>query len=110
MDSESIPSNIVSSTTNFDFNSISLADPEPVHNNAGFYFTRLGLGIDNEALYFQLPECKTKQGIVSIKNSKYLDLMFNRSDNNDLMSWVEQLEYRCQDIIDSKKNYGFNPN
>ena len=107
MDSESIPSNIVSSTTNFDFNSISLADPEPVHNNAGFYFTRLGLGIDNEALYFQLPECKTKQGIVSIKNSKYLDLMFNRSDNNDLMSWVEQLEYRCQDIIDSKKELWF---
>jgi uncharacterized protein YjbI with pentapeptide repeats len=107
MDSEPIPSNIVSSTTNFDFNTISLADPEPLHNNAGFYFTRLGLGIDNEPLYFQLPECKTKQGIVSIKNSKYLDLMFNRSDNNDLMSWVEQLEYRCQDIINAKKELWF---
>ena len=33
--------------------------------------------------------------------------MFNRSDNNDLMSWVEQLEYRCQDIIDSKKELWF---
>jgi len=107
MEQDTILSNIVSSTTNFDFNSISLADPEPLHNNAGFYFTRLGLGKDNEPLYFQLPECKTKQGVVSIKHSKYIDLMFNRSENNDLMSWVEQLEYRCQDIINDKKDLWF---
>jgi len=107
MEQDTILSNIVSSTTNFDFNSISLADPEPLHNNAGFYFTRLGLGKDNEPLYFQLPECKTKQGVVSIKHSKYIDLMFNRSENNVLMSWVEQLEYRCQDIINDKKDLWF---
>ena len=104
---DSFISTIVSSTTNFDFNSIHLADPEPVHNNAGFYFTRLTLGKENEPLYFQLPECKTKQGVVSIKQSKYVDLMFNRSDNNDLMKWVEQLEYKCQDIINDKKELWF---
>ena len=107
MDTDSTLSNIVSSTTNFDFDSINLADPEPVHNNAGFYFTRLGLGKENEPLYFQLPECKTKQGVVSIKQCKYVDLMFNRSENNELMTWVEQLEYRCQDIINSKKELWF---
>jgi len=83
METDSTLSNIVSSTTNFDFDSINLADPEPVHNNAGFYFTRLGLGKENEPLYFQMPECKTKQGVVSIKQSKYVDLMFNRSENNE---------------------------
>ena len=107
MDTDSTLSNIVSSTTNFDFDSINLADPEPVHNNAGFYFTRLGLGKENEPLYFQMPECKTKQGVVSIKQSKYVDLMFNRSENNELMTWVEQLEYKCQDIINSKKELWF---
>ena len=107
MDTDSTLSNIVSYTTNFDFDSINLADPEPVHNNAGFYFTRLGLGKENEPLYFQLPECKTKQGVVSIKQCKYVDLMFNRSENNELMTWVEQLEYRCQDIINSKKELWF---
>ena len=106
-DTETTLSNIVSSTTNFDFDSINLADPEPVHNNAGFYFTRLGLGKENEPLYFQMPECKTKQGVVSIKQSKYVDLMFNRSENNELMTWVEQLEYKCQDIINSKKELWF---
>ena len=107
METDSTISNIVSSTTNFDFDSINLADPEPVHNNAGFYFTRLGLGKENEPLYFQMPECKTKQGVVSIKQSKYVDLMFNRSENNELMTWVEQLEYKCQDIINSKKELWF---
>jgi len=107
MDSDTIIENIISSTTNFDFHSINLADPVPVPNNTGFYFTKLGLGKESEPLYFQLPECKTKQGVVSIKNSKYTDLMFNRSENNELMDWVEQLEYRCQDIINEKKELWF---
>jgi len=100
--------NILSSSSinTFKFDKINLDDPEPLHNS-GFYFTRLSLGNDKTPLYFQLPECKTKQGVISVKNSKYIDLMFERNNHNDLMEWIEKLEYRCQDIIDSNKNLWF---
>ena len=98
---------IVSPDPDFDFKSISLGDPQPLNGQAGFYFTPLTIGTENKALCLQLPECLTKQGIVTIKNGKYLDLMFERANNDDLMRWTEQLEYTCQDIIDSKKDLWF---
>ena len=98
---------IVNAQPDFDFKTISLADPQPLAGSAGFYFTQLGVGVENKALCLQLPECLTKQGIVNIKNGKYLDLMLERAKNDDLMRWIEQLEYACQDIIDSKKNLWF---
>ena len=98
---------IVSPTSEFDFNLISLADPQPLIGPAGFYFTQLTVGAENKPLCLQLPECITKGGIVNIKNNKYLDLMFERSMHNELMKWIEQLEYRCQDIIDTKKDMWF---
>ena len=98
---------IVSATPEFDFKTIALADPEPLNGSAGFYFTQLSVGEDKKALCLQLPECLTKQGMVSIKNGKYLDLMLERSKNDDLAHWIEQLEYACQDIIDEKKELWF---
>lgn len=98
---------IVSATSNFDFKSTSLADPQPLTGQAGFYFTQLSVGKENKSLCLQLPECVTKQGIVNVKNAKYLDLMFERDKHDELMRWVEKLEYTCQDIIDSKKDLWF---
>ena len=98
---------IVSSTTEFDFNSISLADPQPLNGHIGFYFTELVVGDEKKSLCLQLPECSSKQGIVNIKNGKYLDLMFERLNHTDLMSWIEKLEYKCQDIINEKKDLWF---
>ena len=98
---------IVSATSNFDFKSSSLADPQPLTGQAGFYFTQLTVGPENKSLCLQLPECVTKQGIVNVKNAKYADLMFERDQHDELMKWVEKLEYTCQDIIDSKKDLWF---
>jgi len=98
---------IVEATPDFNFKGIALADPQPLNGSAGFYFTQLTTGEENKALCLQLPECVTKQGIVNIKNGKYLDLMFERANNDELMRWIEQLEYTCQDIIDSKKDLWF---
>ena len=98
---------IVSPAPDFNFKTISLGDPQPLNGHAGFYFTQLSVGNENKALCLQLPECVTKQGIVNIKNGKYLDLMFERGSNDELMRWIEQLEYTCQDIIDSKKDLWF---
>ena len=103
---------ITTPTSVFDFKSITLADPEPLSGHTGFYFTQLNtLNAKEEptkkSLYLQLPECLTKQGVVDIKNAKYLDLMFDRDKHDELMHWIETLEYTCQDIIDAKKELWF---
>jgi hypothetical protein len=98
---------IVSTNSNFDFKTASLADPQPLTGQAGFYFTQLSVGAENKSLCLQLPDCVTKQGIVNVKNAKYLDLMFERNKHDELMRWVEKLEYTCQDIIDAKKDLWF---
>ena len=98
---------IVTATSDFNFKTISLADPQPLNGQAGFYFTQLSVGEEKKSLCLQLPECLTKQGVVNIKNGKYLDLMFERSNNDELTQWIEQIEYTCQDIIDSKKDLWF---
>jgi hypothetical protein len=105
---------IVTPTSEFDFKTITLADPQPLSGHAGFYFTQLstsgaGAGTDemSKSLCLQLPECVSKQGIVDLKNTKYLDLMFERDTHDELMHWIETLEYTCQDIIDTKKDLWF---
>ena len=98
---------IVTPTPEFNFKGIALADPQPLIGQTGFYFTQLSVGNEKKALCLQLPECVTKQGMVNIKNAKYLDLMFERSSNDELMHWIEQLEYACQDIIDANKDLWF---
>ena len=91
----------------FDFESIHLDDPTPLTGSTGFYFTPISIK-DGKSLCLQLPTSVTKQGIVSVKqNIKYTDLMFERSEHDELMRWVEQLEYRCQDLIDEKKELWF---
>ena len=84
-------------TPDFDFKRITLANPEPLQN--GSYFTKISL-IDNKPLVLQMPKCNTKQGLVDIKGIKYCDLMYERSANEDLVNWLEQLEYACQDKLD----------
>ena len=98
---------IVSCTTGFDFKTISLADPHPLNGQPGYYFTKLIVGDENKSLCLQLPECLTKQGVINVKNAQYVDLMLERAKNDELMRWIEQLEYSCQDIIDSKKDLWF---
>jgi hypothetical protein len=91
-------------TQDFDFKQITLANPEPLQN--GSYFTKISLG-DNKPLILQMPRCNTKQGLVDIKGTKYCDLMYERSANEDLMNWLEQLEYSSQDKLDEKKELWF---
>jgi hypothetical protein len=98
---------IITTAPDFNFKTISLADPQPLHGQPGFYFTPLHVGEEKKALCLQLPECLTKQGLVAVKNGNYLDLMFERSSNEELMRWIEQLEYTCQDRIDTKKDLWF---
>ena len=98
---------VITHQSAFDFESIHLDDPTPLTGSTGFYFTPISIK-DGKSLCLQLPTSVTKQGIVSVKqNIKYTDLMFDRSEHDELMRWVEQLEYRCQDLIDEKKELWF---
>lgn len=92
--------------SSFNYGEITLANPQPVQG--GSYFTKLSMGAD-KPLYVQLPKCQTKQGIVSTKRGKYCDLMYERGavDSEELGSWIEGIESRCQDLIDEKKSTWF---
>jgi hypothetical protein len=93
---------------NFDFKTISLADPQPLAGQVGYYFTQLTVGDEpKKHLCLQLPSCFSKQAVVSTKTTKYMDLMFERHQHDALMKWLEHLEYACQDIIDAKKELWF---
>ena len=99
---------IVDANTNFDFKTISLADPQPLAGQVGYYFTQLTVGDEpKKHLCLQLPSCLSKQAVVSTKTTKYMDLMFERHQHDALMKWLEHLEYACQDIIDAKKELWF---
>jgi len=95
---------IIKFNTDFDFKRLALANPEPLQSST--YFTKISLE-NNKPFCIQLPKCQTKQGLVDIKGTKYCDLMYERSTNEELMSWLEQLEYACQDKLCEKKELWF---
>lgn len=96
--------NIYKADDSFDFNSITLANPQPVQG--GSFFTKLSVGLD-KPLYMQLSKCVTKQNIVEAMRGKYCDLMYERNDEASLMNWIEKFEHSCQDKIDAKKSLWF---
>jgi hypothetical protein len=95
---------IIKFNTDFDFKRLTLDNPEPLQSST--YFTKISLE-NNKPFCIQLPKCQSKQGLVDIKGAKYCDLMYERSVNEELMTWLEQLEYACQDKLCEKKELWF---
>ena len=98
--------NIVEINDKFDFNSIYLENPVPMQG--GSFFTKINYSDKKLPLYIQLPKCKSKNGIIKSTTSKksYIDLLFNFNEEG-LLSWFENLESRCRDLIFSKKDTWF---
>ena len=98
--------NIVEINENFDFNSIYLENPVPLQG--GSFFTKINYSDKKLPLYIQLPKCKSKNGILKSATSKksYIDLLFNFNEEG-LLSWFENLESRCRELIFSKKDTWF---
>ena len=88
----------------FDFSKISLANPKSLQ--PGIYFTKINTAGD-KPLYFQLPKCVTKQGIITTARDKYCDLMYDQSTNAEFMDWIENLEKICRDKIMEQKHLWF---
>lgn len=88
----------------FNFESISLANPQPVQG--GSFFTRATLDND-KPIYIQLPKCYTKNGIIQTKRGKYSDLLYEKNNQEELIEWALTLEKTTQQKIFDKKNTWF---
>lgn len=97
---------IIEISDSMDFNQIGLENPTPMQG--GSFFTKLKLGEKELPLYLQLPKATSKHGM--IKNNSgtkaYIDLLFDNS-NKDFHSWIENLENRCINLINEKKDLWF---
>ena len=99
---EFMDNQIVEPDENFDFNALSLSQPNGLQG--GSYFTKLLF--NNNPLYIQSPRCSNKQGIVNSNKKVYCDLIYNNSDTV-FIDWIEKLEQKCQELIYEKKDYWF---
>ena len=87
---------------NFNFDNLALGNPISVYGGA--YFTKLtNKGND---IYIQTPICGTKQGVVKSGKRMYLDLLFDKTDDNIIM-WFENLEEISRELIFNKRENWF---
>lgn len=98
--------NIITPDTKFDFSQISLDNPVPLQG--GSFFTKLKFSNKGLPLYLQLPKCISKNGMIKNMGTKksYIDLQFNYFET-DLLTWIENLENRCRELIFEKKDLWF---
>ena len=98
--------NIIELSNKFDFSKLNLENPIPLQG--GNFFTKLNFSEKQLPLLVQLPKCTTKHGIIKTQSSKkmYTDLVFNYFDN-DILTWFENLEIRCRELIFDKKDLWF---
>jgi len=88
---------------NIDYSNITLSMPSSIHG--GSYFTKLQYC--KKPLYMQSPTCISKQGIVHSGKKTYIDLVFTSEKDGEFISFLENLEKKCIDIIYEKRHLWF---
>ncbi len=98
--------NIITPSSTFDFSTLNLENPLPLQG--GSFFTKLNFSEKSLPLYVQLPRAGSKHGIVRNASTKkaYIDLLFNYFES-DLLTWFENLEIKCRELISDKKDLWF---
>ena len=86
-----------------DYSNITLCMPSSIHG--GSYFTKLQYC--KKPLYMQSPTCISKQGIVHSGKKTYIDLVFTSEKDGEFISFLENLEKKCIDIIYDKRHLWF---
>jgi len=86
-----------------DYSNITLCMPSSIHG--GSYFTKLQYS--KKPLYMQSPTCISKQGIVHSGKKTYIDLVFTSEKDGEFISFLENLEKKCIDIIYDKRHLWF---
>ena len=88
---------------NIDCSNVGLCIPSSIHG--GSYFTKLQYC--KKPLYMQSPTCISKQGIVHSGKKTYIDLVFTSEKDGEFISFLENLEKKCIDIIYDKRHLWF---
>jgi len=98
--------NIIEPSADYDFSQLNLESPSPLQG--GNFFTKINHTDKQLPLYIQLPKCVSKHGIIKNPSSKksYVDLMFNYFET-DVLTWFENLETKCRELIYAKKDVWF---
>jgi len=91
-------------TSDFDFTKVHLGSPAPTAS--GSYFTKINHGLADNSLYMYTPKSGSKQGVISVGNKKYIDLVFTAANSN-FIEWVQEFENRIKDSIYEKRNVWF---
>ena len=89
----------------FSFSKIHLS--KPTLRTGGNHF--ITCSINEEPFYIQPPKCITKQGIIEVSKKKYTDLMFTQ-ENDEFISWMENLETHFQEHLYQNKDEWFDGN
>jgi len=86
-----------------DYSNITLCMPSSIHG--GSYFTKMQYS--KKPLYMQSPTCISKQGIVHSGKKTYIDLVVSSEKDGEFISFLENLEKKCIDIIYEKRHLWF---
>lgn len=101
--------NILTPESKFNFDKVIMDQIYPVSGQSGVYFSNIKVdNLEKKKLYLQLEECSSKQGVISNKGTKYIEMKMKRDCNENIIKWFENLEFRCNDILDENKENWFN--
>lgn len=93
---------IIPNVNTFDFDLLRLLPAGGIQGGA--YFTKFEY--NNKPLYIQTCKTYTKQGLVKSGKRYYCDLMFDTT-NEDIITWFEEFENKCYDLMYEKKDKWF---
>lgn len=79
---------------------ITLSMPSSVQG--GSYFTKIHYA--KRPLYMQSPKCISKQGITAVGKKMYIELVISNEKDSEFISFLENLEKTCIDIIFEKRH------
>jgi len=82
---------------------VTLSMPSSVQG--GSYFTKIHYA--KRPLYMQSPKCVSKQGIITIGKKMYIELVISNEKDGEFISFLENLEKTCIDIIFEKRHIWF---
>jgi hypothetical protein len=84
-------------------NNVTLSMPSSVQG--GSYFTKIHYA--KQPLYMQTPKCVSKQGISTVGKKTYIELVISNEKDGEFISFLENLEKACIDIIFEKRHLWF---
>lgn len=84
-------------------NNVTLSMPSSIQG--GSYFTKIYYA--KRPMYMQSPKCVSKQGVTTVGKKMYVELVISNEKDGEFISFLENLEKMCIDIIFEKRHIWF---